>query len=435
MRKFWTILKAEYAQVVRKKSFLVGIILTPLFVIIISVLPAMLANKGISTPEKYAVIDTDGRGIGEQFVEALRRYKLDDDSTTQAYKLTQLYDLPADAATRLDSLRTVLDSAILQKQLKYYFIIYPNIEKTDSALMVSKALSFKTSARFERRISDILASMRLEDSNINLPVDSVLTMTRSIDLIMASPGGKSRDFMTIYFGAFIFIMIVFISVISFGQVLMRSVIEEKNSRVMEVLVSSVSPFQLMMGKVIGLGMANLTQIGIWVAIGLLLFFFRGAVEIPSQIAGVVFNPILIAYFVIFLIIAYIIYSSMFAFIGSICNTDKEAQNFIFPIVMSLMLPVFLLMYIVQEPDSTLSVVLSLIPIFTPTMMVARLNIIGPDVFSFADPIILEATIGVVISALFALFMIWVTGRVFRVGILMYGKRPTLPEIIKWVRYK
>jgi len=435
MHKFWTILKSEYGQVVKKKSFIAGILLTPLFVIVISILPALLVNRGISSPEKYAIVDTDGRGIGDRFAESLKRYKLDDDTTTEAYSLTQLYTLPSDDRDQLDSLRTLLDSALMLKQLKYYMVIFPDVEKNDSAMMVSKSTSFKTSARFERRIANILSSMRLENSNINLPVDSVLTMTRGLDILMASPGGKTRDFMSIYFGAFIFVMIVFVSVISFGQVLMRSVIEEKNSRVMEVLVSSVSPFQLMMGKVIGLGMANLTQIGIWAAIGIALFTFRGAVEVPTQIAGVVFNPILIAFFVVYLIIAYIIYSSMFALIGSICNTDKEAQNFLFPIIMSLMLPVFLLMYIVQEPDSTLSVVLSLIPLFSPTMMVARLNVVGPETFSFADPIILEATLGVIGSALFAVLMIWITGRVFRVGILMYGKRPTLPEIIKWIGHK
>jgi ABC-2 type transport system permease protein len=435
MHKFWTILKSEYAQVVKKKSFLLGIILTPVFLVVVTILPAMLANKNISSQEAYAIVDLDERGIGDRFAESLRRYKLDDDSTTEAYRLTQIFQVSPEDTEYLDSIKTVLDSAILLKNLKYYVIIYPNVEITDSALMVSKALSFKTSSRFERRISSILAAMRLETSNINLPIDSVLTMTRDIDMIMASPGGKKRDFLVVYFGAFIFVMIVFVSVISFGQVLMRSVLEEKSSRVMEVLISSVSPFQLMMGKVIGLGAANLTQIGIWGLMALVVFLFRGTFEIPAQVSSIVSNPILVVYFLIYLMIAYIMYASMFAFIGSICNTDKETQNFMFPIIMSLMLPIFMLMYIVQEPDSTASIILSLIPIFSPTMMVARLNIIGPESFSFADPIILEATLGVLFSLLFALFMIWITGRVFRIGILMYGKRPSLPEIIKWVRYK
>lgn len=434
MRKFWTIVKAEYSQVVKKKSFLIGIILTPAFLVLVTVLPALLADRGVSKPVRYAIIDIDGQGIGQRLSQAMTRYKLDSDSTIEAYNLSGLYFVPHASQDQIDSLRSALDTAIGAGRLKYYVVIFPNIVNNDSALLVSKSINFRTGARFDARISGILSEMRLENSNVNLPVDSVMAMTRRIEMQQASPGGKKRDFMTVYFGAFIFIMIIFISIIGFGQILMRSVIEEKNSRIMEVLVSSVSPFQLMLGKVIGLGAANLTQIAVWVGIGAVLFLYRGALNVPAEIGGIVFNPILIVFFILFLIIAYVMYSSIFAFIGSICNTDKEAQNFMFPIVMSLMLPVVLLMYIIQEPDSTLSVVLSMIPILTPTMMVARLNIAAPETFNLADPIILEAVIGLVIALAFTVFLVWVTARVFRVGILMYGKRPTLPEIIKWVRY-
>ena len=435
MGKFWTIVGSEYAQVVKKKSFLVGIILTPAFLLLVTILPALFAQRGISTPEQYAVIDADGRGLGERFAESLTRYMLDDDSTTQAYKLARIYSIPGGDAGRIDSLRAVLDSAIVNKDLKYYIVIYPGIEYSDSALMVSKSINFRSGARFDRRLSDILAEIRLESSNINLPVDSVLSMTRRIELIQASPGGKTKAFESVYFGALVFVMIIFFSVVSFGQILMRSVIEEKNSRIMEVLVSSVSPFQLMMGKIVGLGAANLTQIGIWVAVGLVIFSARGSLEVPTEVSGILFNPVLIGFFVLFLVIAYVMYSTLFAFVGSICTTDKETQNFVFPITMSLMLPIILLMYIVQEPDSTVSVVLSLIPVLAPTMMVARLNIASPETFTLGNPVIMEAVIAAVLATLFTLFLIWITARIFRIGILMYGKRPTLPEIMKWVRYK
>jgi ABC-2 type transport system permease protein len=434
MGKLWTIIKAEYAQVVKKKSFIVGIILTPVFLLLVTVLPALLADRGVSKQVRYAVVDVDGQGIGQLFAQALTRYKLDNDSTTEAYSLSRLYSMPDASTDQVDSLRSALDTALSAGQLKYYVVIFPNVVNNDSALLVSKSINFRTSARFEARLSGILSEIRLEHSNINLPIDSVMAMTRSVDMLEASPGGKKRDFMTVYFGAFIFIMIIFMSVIGFGQILMRSVIEEKNSRIMEVLVSSVSPFQLMLGKVIGLGAANLTQIAIWVAIGIMIFSNRTALNVSANVSEIVFNPVLIVFFILFLIIAYVMYASLFAFIGSICNSDKEAQNFMFPIIISLMLPVLLLMYIIQEPDSTLSVVLSMIPVLTPTMMVARLNIAAPETFNFADPIILEAVIGVVIALAFTVLLVWVTARVFRIGILMYGKRPTLPEIIKWVRY-
>jgi len=361
MGKFWTIVKAEYTQVVKKKSFIVGIILTPAFMILVTVLPALLADRGVSEPVRYAVVDIDGQGIGQRFAQALTRYKLDNDSTTDAYNLTRLYSVSTAEPDQIDSLRSGLDSAIANGTLKYYVVIYPGVVHNDSALLVSKSINFRTAARFDARISGILSEIRLEHSNINLPVDSVMTMTRRVEMLETSPGGKKREFVSVYFGAFIFIMIIFMSVIGFGQILMRSVIEEKNSRIMEVLVSSVSPFQLMLGKVVGLGAANLTQIAIWVGIGVMIFSNRAALSVPAEVADIVFNPILIVFFVIFLIIAYVMYASIFAFIGSICNSDKEAQNFMFPIIISLMLPILLLMYIIQEPDSTLSVVLSMIP--------------------------------------------------------------------------
>ena len=434
MNKFWTIFKTEYAQVVKKKSFIIGVLLTPLLMAMFTLVPALLANRKISKPESYAVLDADGRGIGQRFVEALEKYRLDDDSTVRAYDLRNLYDIAADDTVKLAAVRSELDSLILTKQLKNYVVIYPRIEETDSVLMVAKSISFRTAGRFDRTISDILAAMRLEKSKVNLGVDSVLTMTRRIDMIQESPGGKSRDFLSIYLGGLMFVMILFATVIGFGQILMRSVLEEKSSRVMEVLVSSVSPFQLMMGKVGGLGAANLTQVAIWLAMGSILFFNRTSLQIPEQVGAIAFNPVFIGFFVLFLFIAYVMYSTIFAFIGSICSTDKETQNFIFPITMSLMLPLIIGMYIVQEPDSVLTVTLSLIPILTPSMMILRLSVIGPETFTFSDPIIFEAVLGAVIASLFSLAVIWVTARVFRVGILMTGKRATLPEIIKWIRH-
>ncbi|MCK5127372.1 MAG: ABC transporter permease [candidate division Zixibacteria bacterium] len=435
MNKFWTIFKSEYLQVVKKKSFIAGIILTPLFMVAFTMLPAFLASQDVSEQTPYSIVDLDNREIGSQLAEALTRYKLEDDSTIETYPLREIYELRQSDSDSLSSLRRHLDSLILTKSLKRYIVIFPNAESNDSVLMVSKSMNFKASNRYDNRISDILTQFRLKNSNIDLPLDTLLNITHRIDMMQESPGGKTKDFMATYFGALIFVMIIFGSIIGFGQILMRSIIEEKNSRIMEVLISSVSPFQLMMGKVLGLGAANLTQVSVWGAIGFLIFLFRGAVDIPVQVSSIVFNPILIVFFVIYLLIGYIMYSTMFALIGSICTTDKETQNFIFPIVMSLMLPVILLMYIVQQPDSLITIIMSFIPFLTPTMMVARLNIVAPEVFTLSDPIIVEALIGIVTTGLTCLGLIWLTSRIFRMGILMYGKRATIPEIMKWIKYK
>jgi ABC-2 type transport system permease protein len=435
VNKFWTILTSEYLQVVKKKSFLIGVVLTPILMIGITVLPALFAMKGVTSPVSYAIIDLDGRGIGEELANQLGTYRLDGDTTRQAYNVQEIYRIAPDDQASIDSLRNFLDSLLEAGSLKNYIIISPAVEQNDSIMMVSKSLSFKSIARYDNNISNILAKMRLNSSDINLPVDSVLSMTRRVDMIQVSPGGKSRDFLGIYFGALIFIMIIFVPVMSFGQILMRSVIEEKNSRIIEVIISSASPFQLMMGKILGLGAANLTQVLIWVAMGLVLFFVRGSVNIPEQAADILFNPVLIGFFIVFLLLAYVMFSTIFAMIGAICTTDKESQNFVMPLSLSMIVPIVFLMYILQEPESLVTTIISFIPLFTPMMMIARLNVLLPDAFSFANAIVLEATLGVLLLILVNLFLVWVTSRIFRVGILMYGKRATLPEIMKWVRYK
>ncbi len=432
MKKLWILISREYAQVVKKKSFLIGIILTPLLMIGLTVLPALLATKKPAKTEHIAIIDLDNQRVGEKFAEAIKIYKLP--SGNPSYEVSEIMKInPADSQ-ELAAARQKLDSLIMNQDLKSYLIIGKNAALTDSVTLVSKSFSITTGSRFEKRLSDILSGQRLEKSNINLQIDSVLYLARRIDLRQEAPGGKERDFMTMYMGGIIFVMIIFMTVIGYGQILMRSVIEEKNSRVIEVMVSSVSSFQLMAGKIIGLGLASLTQVAVWIIIGLGIYSYRGALNVSADISSVIFNPVLIVFFVLFLIIGYILYSTLFALIGSLCNTDKEAQNYIFPITMSLILPMILAMYIIQEPDSAVSTTLSLIPFFTPTMMILRLNVISPESFSLGNPIIVQAIIGVILTTVTTVLVIWLAARIFRIGILMYGKRPTLPEIIKWVRY-
>ncbi len=383
MGKLWVLIRREYAQVVKKKSFVIGIVLMPLFLILVTVLPAMLVQKKSSSTEKIAIIDIDGQKIGERFAEKLADYKLDDGRP--AYEVTDIYEVSPEDSPEEKRLRAELDSLIQNKQLKNYLIINKGILTNDSCFMVAKSFSFRTNSRFDYSISRVLSTMRLEQSNINIPTDSVLQLTHRVVFEQLSPGGKQRDFMTMYMGGIVFVLIIFGTVIGFGQILMRSIIEEKNSRIVEVIASSVSPFQMMAGKIIGLGLASLTQVAVWVGIALIIYSAKGSLNISGDIADIVFNPVFIFFFIVYLILGYILYSTIFALIGSIVNSDKEAQNFIFPITISVMLPILMAMYIVQEPDSLVTTVISLIPIFTPTMMVIRLNFIGVETFSIGNP--------------------------------------------------
>lgn len=435
MSKFWVIFKREYAQVVRKKSFIIGLLLTPLLMTGFMIVPAMLAGVQSSTSEHLAIIDQSGESFGIQFKEAIAQYILPD-SEIPSYQVDTIHTISIQNEQLFNATDSTLRQAVNDGDLRFFLVIKPGAQYSDTNLyLVTNSTDFRAINRFERQLSRILSTSRLEMSEVNLDIDSVLALTERVDLTIQDAKGESIPFEIKYFSALIFVMIMFGMILGYGQMVMRSVIEEKNSRVMEVMISSVSPFELMTGKIFGLGAATFTQVAIWYVIGIATYFMRGAINISPSIERIVFDPFIMISFLAFMVTGYLLFSTIFALLGSIVNSEKEAQSFVMPITLCMMLPVIMGIYLVQHPNSTVSIGMSLIPIFTPTMMMMRIIFVAPTLteYSFTSGIVLEAIIGFVILSLTVLFIIWLTSRIFRIGILMYGKRPTLPEIIKWVK--
>lgn len=436
MRKFWVIFKREYAQVVKKKSFLVGVLLTPVLMAGFVMLPMLLADTGTDKPQSIAILDHSGEGFGAELQEMLSEVTAED-SDQPLYDFQGVFEARPYDAEEYERLYDSLSTAVNNEKLKYFVVIQPNPQVDDTAVFaVSNSTNFTVLRTIEREASDLLSTVRLRESNVNVRVDSLLSLTRRLDLQVRDAKGESMPFEYKYFGAIVFVMIMFGMILGYGQLVMRSVIEEKSSRIMEVLISSISPFQLMLGKVLGLGAATFTQVAIWVALGGVLYLNKGMLNVDPSIDRLIFDPVIITFFVLFLITGYILFSTIFALLGSIVNSEKEAQNFIFPITMALILPVMVGIHVVQEPNSTLSLVMSYIPLMTPTMMVMRIIFVVPTLteYSLFSGIIGQAVLGFVLVCVTTLVVVWLTAKIFRVGILMYGKRPTLPEIVKWVRY-
>lgn len=436
MRKFLIVFKHEYSQVVKKKSFIIGLIITPLFLGLMMFGPAMLAKQKSSTTEHLAVIDQSNSNIGNEFVQSIANYQLKD-SATAYYNVDKIFEIDSSNTEQFNTINDSLKNLILQKDLKYLLVITPLAIDSDTGIyIVSSADNIVTYSRFRWQLSRIISSKRLELSEINIPIDSVLNMTQRIDLVTKDLKGTTISIQTKFIIAIIFVMMMYMLILINGQMVMRSVIDEKNSRIMEVLVSSVTPFQLMLGKIFGLGAATFTQILIWIIAGLTFAAFGSGMSGNQTIQDIVLNPYLLIYFVIFFILGFLLYSTLFALLGSVVSNEKEAQNFIFPIVLCLVLPIVMGMYIIQDPNSLVARILSFIPLFTPTMMVLRLNIIIPSLMnnSFFQPAFMEANLAIIVLACSVIGVIWLTAKIFRVGILMHGKRVTLPEIIKWVKY-
>lgn len=437
MNKFWIVCKREYLQIVKKKSFILGILLTPALMAALMVLPAWLATKESSTADHLTIVDQSQTGLGARFAERLKSYTLPD-SEMPAFNV-ELVDqselFVGDSEEIVDSLRDAIDD----KREKYALIIKPEpLASEENMYLITNADDMVTIKRFEQSMTDVYSSMRAEAANLGVSVDSIMALTEWVDIPLKDTRGEAIPFIIKFMTAFVFVMMIYMLIMMNGQILMRSIIEEKTSRIMEVLISSVSPYQLMLGKVLGFGAAALTQVGAWVLMGGVMFLYTGAATsgFEASLARIVFNPIIVIFFVLLFISGYILYSTLFALIGSIVNSDKESQGFMIPIAMMLMIPVIMGSSIAREPNAMWATVLSFVPFFAPTLMMMRVTFIAPTLVnpSLFSGIVMEASISFLITVLTTLVVIWLAAKVFRIGILMTGKRPTLMEIIKWIRY-
>lgn len=228
---------------------------------------------------------------------------------------------------------------------------------------------------------------------------------------------KKRDTMVQLMVPFFFMFLMFMGIFGMGQHMITSVIEEKNSRVIELLLSALSPFQLMAGKIMGLAGIGLTVIGLWAAAAVGAARWKGLnVDVPAE---------LVVYFAIYYVLGFVLLSSILAGAGSICNTIKEAQSLLMPITMICIVPMVTWMVMVRDPNGMLARVLSFLPPLTPMVMVLRISAGGASA--------IEVAASVVVLAASAPAAMWAAGKVFRTGILMHGKPPGVREVLRWVR--
>jgi ABC-2 type transport system permease protein len=230
-----------------------------------------------------------------------------------------------------------------------------------------------------------------------------------------------------FLGAYGLIIVLYASVLIYGINIARSVVEEKTSRIFEVLLSTVSSDSLMLGKLLGVGAVGLTQMGIW--IGLVVFYAGSSMAAGQGIHGLSSLGITnaeLGFFVIFFLGGFYLYSALAAALGSTVSGEQEVQQFSFILISPLVVSVVLLPYVIGNPNSTAAIVLSLLPPFTPIIMYMRICAQMPPAW--------QVWLSVVLLAASVWAMVWLAARIYRVGVLMYGKRATLPEILRWIRY-
>jgi len=217
---------------------------------------------------------------------------------------------------------------------------------------------------------------------------------------------------------------LYISTLMSGMALSRGLLEEKANRVVEVLVSSVTPFQLMTGKILGHAAVILSQFVLWTLMGT-IFYFRSVSGGQAREIFSAMSPSLLAFLGVYFVLGYFLYAAFFAAVGAMCTTEMEAQQTQTPLVLMQVFPLIIAMGIVRQPDSTMAVVLSMIPMFAPSVMMMRLALQPPPILQVG------ASIFLLITAVVIAF--WAVSKIFRVGILMTGKRMTLVEVFRWIR--
>jgi ABC-2 type transport system permease protein len=276
----------------------------------------------------------------------------------------------------------------------------------------------------ERAISAEIIERRLTQAN--LKKEDVEKYTREVNLQKFNPSGEAEKGVPRFVIGMVMLFFIYMTTLFYGIFVMRGVIEEKQSRIVEVIISSISPFELMMGKLIGIGLVGLTQYLIWISCAVLMAFF-GASMFASQ--GVTMPNIpasWLVYFVVFFILGYFLFATLYAMVGAMVSTEEDAQQAQMPVTMLIVVPMMLFTMVMANPDSTLSIVLSMVPFFAPTLMIMRIAMVNPPLYQ-----VIGSMVGMVLAILAA---VWFVAKIYRVGILMYGKRPSIAELGKWIRY-
>jgi ABC-2 type transport system permease protein len=413
MDKIFAVARWEFIEKVRTKAFIIGLFMTPLIMAIFMVLPTMLSKSEQETTKKIGVIDETRMLIGSINDRLQEKYKLPSGKPT--YELVEITDTDRDR----EHLKIIGQAELMSGQLEGYFLIPMNVMESGSVEYRAENVgNVRDQERFSKMLKDIIIERRLQQAGYNPSTIKKLITDIDIKTIKVSKHGveKESGFLETFFTGYIFIMLLMFLVISSGQMLIRSVVEEKSNRIIEVLVSSCTSMELMAGKIIGLSLLGLSTIAFWIAILV-------AVNFASDTSFVTVDNLF--FLLLYFILGYFMYVAIFIAAGSTVSTEQEAQQMTGYITILLVLPIAFAVPVMMNPDSMLVKVLSQIPLLTPTMMALRFSVRVPE---WWEIILSFATLIITIAGL-----MWVAAKIFRIGILITGKKPNLKEIITWLK--
>jgi len=412
MKKVLTVIRKEYLERVRSKAFIIGTLLGPIFMGALILGPALMADVAGDQDATVVVIDPSGEII-EPLREALA-------SRGDDHVALELMDCGPDGAACIEELKAL----VLSQEVDAGLVIDPDFYENPELVFYNTAVGaavLKDEA-LRPALNQILREERFHRAGV--PADQheyILARSSWESRQLSAEADTEQNAEVGIIGGIFLVMMIYLMVLVYGQQNLTVVIEEKSSRMVEVLLSSLKPEQLMLGKVLGIGLAALTQVLVWTMAGIAVSA-QGVSLGSAEINLSLFGPWLWVNFLVFFFLGYFLYATLYAGVGAMCNSAQDAQQFAGVLTMGLVIPIMLMMFAVRAPDAVSTTVLSLVPFFSPIIMLMRISVSNPPLWQ------------VLLSWALMVLTIWwankAAGKLFRAGILLYGSTPTWGSLVK-----
>lgn len=433
MNKLLTIIKREYLERVRNKTFIIATALAPILMVALVVVPALLAGIKMGEATRIAIVDETGRMaervrnsiVGESAKAGEEKSGRAGRPTTARYEIELV---TPKAGQPLNETKRELSERVLRSELDAYLVIPAEIFANGKAEYYGRSVGDVVSINLLRdRLSQTVTEQRLIDENIDERRVRELSRPVPLDTFKVNQKGQEQDSGGGFILAYVAGGFIYLTMLIYGGMMLSAVVEEKTTRVSEMLFASVPSFPLMLGKLLGISLVALTQYVVWLAAFALLSAYGvtmlagggGAFAWPSV------SPAVLVYFLLFFLLGYFIYATLYLLVGTMVTNAQEGQQLATPLILILVVAISLSFPVIRSPNSSFAFWLSMIPFFAPITMLVRIMTETPPFWQIALSLLIgfAAVVG----------LIWLTARTYRIGMLMYGKRASLPEVWRWVR--
>ena len=439
MKKFLAVVKREYVQRVRAKMFIVSTILLPVVMSLFGLVPALILSLDTGSAMRVAVVDQTGKmyphlkqSLASDESDQVPSFDPQSDGTSERRSRRGFGNFVLEEVSignrTPEEIGAELDRRLRAKELDGYVILPADFLDHGEAEFFNRNPGDVLSRRIiQSALNRAVREERLIAANVDTKTREELFQPVQLQAVKIGASDQERDSGGSFALVFGIGFVMYLAILMYGQVILGAVIEEKETRIAEILFSSVKPFALMMGKLVGVSLVALTQLTIW-ELAFSAFAFYGVNLLASRgvranIPSIPFSHYI--YFALFFLLGYFIYATIYALVGSMVTTAQEGGQLAMPIILILVVSFYLFFPVSRSPDSTFSFWVSMIPFSAPVAMLVRIVTQTPPFWQIA--------LSLFIGFSTVLAIMWIASRIYRVGMLMYGKRASIPEALRWAR--